>query len=140
MMAPRLCARFPWEILTPFGSPVDPDVYCRNASADRSDPPPPPSSSAAPPAPAPSPASSATAATELAADGDGAFAVGSGLSVTTHWSSSGQRESSPVSLALKADACVERERGGGYFVVERRYESRGVHGGCGNGTGGPENR
>ena len=27
--------RLPWLTMTPFGVPVDPDVYCRNASASR---------------------------------------------------------------------------------------------------------
>lgn len=30
----RLCARFPWVIITPFGSLVDPDVYWRKAKSD----------------------------------------------------------------------------------------------------------
>lgn len=29
----KLWARFPWEIITPFGSDVDPDVYCKNATS-----------------------------------------------------------------------------------------------------------
>ena len=31
IMIVRLWARFPWEIITPFGSEVDPEVYCKNA-------------------------------------------------------------------------------------------------------------
>ena len=33
MIIVRLCARFSWEIMTPFGSDVEPDVYCRNAKS-----------------------------------------------------------------------------------------------------------
>jgi hypothetical protein len=30
----RLCAKLPWVIMTPLGSLVDPDVYCKKAKSD----------------------------------------------------------------------------------------------------------
>lgn len=67
-------------IFTPFGSPVEPEVYCKNASDDRS----------------------TTFPTESSVAAEASF--GRALSVTTHCNLSGQRESSPVSLALIAEA------------------------------------
>lgn len=103
MIALKLLARLPCEIFTPFGSPVDPEVYCKNANEARSTPagtttPPPPAAAAA------AVMAVASSATTAEAEGDDEV-LGSGLSVTSHWRLSGQRESSPVSLALIADIC-----------------------------------
>mmetsp|Transcript_27651 Transcript_27651/g.61953 ORF Transcript_27651/g.61953 Transcript_27651/m.61953 type:complete len:211 (+) Transcript_27651:410-1042(+) len=58
----RLCARLEWEIITPLGSEVDPDVYCRNANV-LSDP-----------DPAPDPAPAAAPGVEVVGAGTGAGA------------------------------------------------------------------
>ncbi len=34
MISDRLCARFRWVIITPLGSEVEPEVYCRKATSD----------------------------------------------------------------------------------------------------------